>query len=81
MREFGQKDKVPLALKFSLSIEDASALTGIGLGSIRQAISDGELVARKKGTRLLILPEELKTWLGTLPKAGKKSVSEETADA
>jgi hypothetical protein len=36
MNEFGQKGVVPLADRLSLSPEEASALTGIGLTSIRR---------------------------------------------
>jgi hypothetical protein len=42
MNEFGQKGKVPLSERLSVSPEEASALTGIGLTSIRAAISSGE---------------------------------------
>ncbi|UQR66180.1 helix-turn-helix domain-containing protein [Bradyrhizobium sp. C-145] len=75
MHEFGSKEAVPIADKLSLSTEEASALTGIGLTSIRQAVNREALVARKHGTRTIILREELEAWLKTLPKAGKKSVS------
>jgi excisionase family DNA binding protein len=75
MHEFGQKEKVPLSQRLSLSTEEASALTGIGLTSIRQAINSEALVARKHGSRTIILRDDLQAWLKTLPKAGKKSVS------
>ena len=35
MNEFGQKGKVPLSERLAVSPEEASALTGIGLTSIR----------------------------------------------
>jgi excisionase family DNA binding protein len=75
MHEFGNKETVPIADKLSLSTEEASALTGIGLTSIRQAVNSEALVARKQGTRTIILRDELEAWLKTLPKAGKKAVS------
>lgn len=83
MNEFGQKDTVPLAERFSLSPEEASALTGIGMTSIRQAINAGKLIARKHGTRTIILPEDLRAWLKTLPRAGKRGPSgtKEAAEA
>jgi len=76
--EFGQKKAaaVPLHLRLSLSPEEASALSGIGLTSIRQAAASGALIARKHGTRTIILPEDLKAWIKTLPVIGNKSVSE-----
>jgi Helix-turn-helix domain len=68
MNEFGQKGKVPLSERLSVSSEEASALTGIGLTAIREAISSGNLKA-KHGRRTIILPEDLKVWLKMLPDA------------
>jgi hypothetical protein len=69
MNEFGQKGKVPLSERLSVSSEEASALTGIGLTAIRGAISSGNLKAKKHGRRTIILPEDLRVWLKTLPDA------------
>jgi hypothetical protein len=71
MNEFGQKGKVPLSERLSVSPEEASALTGIGLTSIREAISSGDLKAKKHGRRTIILPDDLRVWLKMLPDAGK----------
>src|SRR5258708_6941273 len=60
MNEFGQKGKVPLSERLSVSPEEASALTGIGLTSIREAISSGDLKAKKHGRRTIILPDDLR---------------------
>lgn len=81
MNEFGQKGVVPLAERMSLSPEEASALTGIGLTSIRQAAASGALEARKHGTRTIILRDDLKAWLKSLPKIGKNTVREEAGAA
>lgn len=51
--------KVPLADRFSLSPEEASAITGIGLTSVREAINEGKLNAKKHGRRIVLLPDEL----------------------
>ena len=75
MHEFGQKGKVSLAERLSLSPEEASALTGIGLTSIREA-AKGPLKARKNGTRTIILQDDLKAWLKSLPTIGNKVVSD-----
>jgi hypothetical protein len=80
MHEFGQKGKVSLAERLSLSPEEASALTGIGLTSIRQA-AKGPLKARKNGTRTIILQDDLKAWLKSLPIIGNNVVSDEEAAA
>src|SRR5260370_30549283 len=60
MNEFGQKGKVPLSERLSVSPEEASALTGIGLTSIREAISSGDLKAKKHGKRTIIRPDALR---------------------
>jgi hypothetical protein len=81
MHEFGQREKVPLAERFALSPEESSALTGIGLTSIREAIRSEALIARKHGTRTIILPDDLRAWLKALPRIGKKSVTHKGAAA
>jgi hypothetical protein len=78
MHEFGQKKRVPLSERLSLSPEEASALTGIGTTSIRAAASVGALVARKHGKNTVILPDDLKAWLKALPRIDKKTTNEET---
>ncbi|MET4179473.1 excisionase family DNA binding protein [Bradyrhizobium sp. JR7.2] len=72
MRDDVQNEMVPLADRFSLSPEEASALTGIGTTRIREAAASGDLQARKHGTRTIILPDDLKAWLKSLPKVAKK---------
>jgi hypothetical protein len=69
MNEFGQKGKVPLSERLSVSPEEAS--TGIGLTSIREAIRSGDLRAKKHGRRTIILPDDLRVWLNMLPDAGR----------
>jgi hypothetical protein len=78
MNEFGQKGKVPLSERLSVSPEEASALTGIGLTSIREAITSGNLRAKKHGRRTIVLPDDLRVWLKTLPDA-RKSIEESPA--
>ena len=72
--ENGEKD-VPLSERFSLSPEEVSALTGIGMTRIREVINSGALDAHRHGTRLIVLPDDVKAWLRELPKAGNNSVS------
>jgi excisionase family DNA binding protein len=72
MNEFAQKGVVPLADRLSVSPDEASALTGIGLTSIRQAAASGALKARKHGTRTIILRKDLEDWLQAMPIIGKK---------
>ena len=47
--------------RLSLSPEEASALTGIGLTSIKTATYSGALVARKHGKNTVILPDDRRT--------------------
>lgn len=61
------KNEVPLKDRLSLSPEEASALTGIGLTSIKNATYSGSLVARKHGKKTVILPKDLMAWLEALP--------------
>ena len=72
-----KKPAVPLSERLALSPEEASALSGVGVTAIREAAACGALKARKHGTRTLILLEDLKAWLQTLPPVtGKKTVGE-----
>lgn len=64
MNELGQKRKVPRSERLSVSPEEAGALT------IREAIS-GDLKAKKHGWRTIILPDDLRVSLKTLPDARK----------
>jgi hypothetical protein len=61
------KHTIPLKDRMSLSPADASALTGIGLTSIKMATYSGALVARKHGRNTVILPSDLKAWVEALP--------------
>jgi hypothetical protein len=63
---------VPLKDRLSLSPADASALTGIGITSIKNATYSGALVAKKHGKNTIILPDDLRDWLGSLPTMGEK---------
>jgi excisionase family DNA binding protein len=51
------------------SISEACAFAGIGRTKIYQAITDGSLKARKCGKRTLILRDELRHFLASLPGA------------
>jgi excisionase family DNA binding protein len=52
-----------------LSVAEACAVAGIGRTKIYQAITDGSLKARKCGKRTLILRDELRHFLASLPGA------------
>jgi hypothetical protein len=50
------------------TIEDAVRITTAGRTSIYAAIKGGELKARKIGRRTIILDEDLRAWLASLPE-------------
>jgi excisionase family DNA binding protein len=52
-----------------LSISEACAVAGIGRTKIYQAISNGNLKARKCGKRTLVLRGDLRDFLASLPVA------------
>jgi hypothetical protein len=58
---------VPLTDRLSVSPEQASALTGIGISRVREAIKSGALDAHRNGASIVILPDDIKVWLKTLP--------------
>jgi excisionase family DNA binding protein len=53
----------------ALSIAEACAMAGIGRTKIYEAIASGTLTARKCGKRTLILPDDLRKFLTSLPEA------------
>src|ERR1700730_10759947 len=50
-------------------ISTACELTGLGRTTIYAAIKAGELIARKRGRRTVILAEDLNEFLHALPKS------------
>jgi excisionase family DNA binding protein len=67
MNQISQHDpaEAPLARSPDLS----ARVAGVGRSSIFDAISKGELRARKHGKRTLILDSDLRAWLESLPLA------------
>jgi excisionase family DNA binding protein len=53
----------------AFSISEACSVAGIGRTTIYQAISDGKLKARKCGKRTLVLRDDLRDFLTSLPGA------------
>ena len=51
----------------AFSIAEACAVARAGRTAIYQAIKDGDLVARKRGRRTIILSDDLRQWLDRLP--------------
>jgi excisionase family DNA binding protein len=62
-------EKVTGLIREGLSISEACAVAGIGRTKIYQAITDGTLKARKCGKRTLVLRDDLRDFLASLPGA------------
>jgi excisionase family DNA binding protein len=56
------------------SIAEACAVARAGRTAIYQAIRDGELKARKRGRRTLILADDLRRWIEGLPTVAAKTL-------
>lgn len=52
----------------ALTIGEAVAASRTSRTAIYAALKRGELVARKRGKRTLILADDLRAWLGNLPR-------------
>jgi excisionase family DNA binding protein len=53
--------------KFGFSIDECAALAPVGRTMIYEAIKEKRLVARKCGRRTLILADDFKAFLASLP--------------
>ena len=53
--------------KHGLSIHEACTFSGIGKTKLYEAINSGKLKARKAGKRTLILSDDLRDYLSSLP--------------
>jgi excisionase family DNA binding protein len=56
-------------MELAVSILEAARRAGVGRSSLYGAISRGELRIKKVGRRSLVLLEDLKSWITTLPDA------------
>jgi len=53
--------------KYSLTIHEACTYSGIGKTKLYEAIASGKLKAHKAGKRTLILSDDLRDYLSSLP--------------
>lgn len=53
--------------KLAYTFEEASEQCGYSVGVLKQAVTDGNLVARYVGTEVVIRHEDLAAWIGQLP--------------
>ncbi len=56
------------------SVAEACAIARIGRTALYQAINCGDLTARKRGRRTLIMAADLERWLKSWPAASAKGV-------
>ena len=57
---------------FAYSIAEACAVARAGRTAIYEAIKRGELVARKRGRKTLIVADDLRRWVEALPAVEPK---------
>ena len=56
-------------MKLGLTVEEAADVSSIGRTRLYQAIKEGRLKARKDGRRTVIVVDDLKVFLLSLPEA------------
>ena len=59
----------------AFSITEACRIGAASRSAIYRAVKSGELTLRKRGTRSLILADELRRWVERLPKAVPKTAN------
>lgn len=58
--------------KLAYTIKEASVAVGVGRTTIYKALANGELNAKKLGSRTLILSDALQRWLDSFPRARRR---------
>lgn len=66
LQDTGRKVGAPTG-KVAHTIDGACEAAGIGRSTLYLAIKNGDLRARKLGSRTLIMDEDLRAWLAALP--------------
>ena len=56
-------------MEFAVPIVEAARRAGVGRSSIYEAVNRGELRLKKNGRRSLILVDDLRAWVNSLPNA------------
>jgi excisionase family DNA binding protein len=59
--------------KLTYTMKEAAAALGVGRTTLWRAISDGNLVALKLGSRTLIPADALRQWIASMPSRGRHS--------
>ncbi len=55
-------------IALAYTVAEACAIARTGKTALYEAIKSGELPARKRGSRTLVLPADLKRWIEQLPR-------------
>ena len=61
--------------KLTLTVNEATALTGLGRSTIYRLINDGKLKPRKVGKRTLFLMSEIRDFIENLPEPNDSEVA------
>lgn len=51
-------------------LTEVSSMTGMGLRTIQRRVAEGELVAHRCGSVVLVFQEDLDNWLSTFERIG-----------
>lgn len=75
MRDSPLKDKHMTIEKLAYSIPEAVTVSGRSRTALYQAFKTGELIARKQGARTIILADDLRHWLESLPTLNTRTAA------
>ena len=62
--------------KIALSVSEAVAVSGQSRTALYMAFKSGALIARKRGARTVILADELRRWLESLPVLNTRAAAQ-----
>ena len=63
----GKNKSAPDHSPLAYTLQQARDVTGLGMTSLYDAIGSGDLAARKRGRRTIVLHDDLEAWLKSLP--------------
>ncbi|QGM98431.1 helix-turn-helix domain-containing protein [Methylocystis parvus] len=59
----------PFLVKLAYSIEETARITSLGRTALYEEIRAGRLKSRKAGRRTIVLADDIRAWLASLPQA------------
>jgi excisionase family DNA binding protein len=60
----------PFFDQFAYSIEETARITSLGRTALYEEIKAGRLKARKAGRRTVVIADDIRQWLASLPQIG-----------